>query len=177
MHPSHIVLAVSMFGDPNIPIIQGSEHFKGTIFHASQYPGGAPFAGKRVVVIGAGNTSADICQDLVYRGAQSVTMVQRSSTSVISAASAEVQDDKAFPEVVPTEYVDLSNAGLPYGAVKPLLRAMRPWREEFDKDLREGLVKAGFKLNDNDGFGQPAMVFERGGGKLSHLRSFLRFAQ
>ncbi|KAL4257773.1 hypothetical protein AB1N83_011051 [Pleurotus pulmonarius] len=165
LNPTHIVVATGTLGAPRIPIIEGRDDFEGTIFHNADFHGAKPFEGKKVIVVGAGNTSADICQDLVFHGAASVTMVQRSSSCVISAASAHVGLDMRFPEGVPIEVADFKNESLPFGMVKKLLSQDEQKVWEDHKVMHEGLRKAGLKLNMGiDGAGLPSLVHQRLGG-------------
>lgn len=52
------------YSDPHIPNIPGMEHFKGSVMHSHSYRCPEPFSGKSVVVLGAGNSGVDICQEL-----------------------------------------------------------------------------------------------------------------
>lgn len=166
LRPAHIVLATSMFGDPIIPILPGSESFGGDIIHTDGFKGGEQFVGKRVVVVGSGNSSADICQDLAFRGASSVTMIQRSPTAVVSDKLLKINFFPAFPPTRPIEYSDLAFQGLPTNALRKLGQEMLPWAKQFDKEMLEGLEKAGFKVSFGpDNSGQLLMVFDRGGGE------------
>ena len=166
LRPAHIVMAISYLGDPVLPTLPGASSFAGPILHSSAFPGGAPFSGKNVLVLGAGNSSADVCQDLVYRGAKSVTMVQRSATAVVSDKYIAASFSKAFSECRPTYYNDLAFAGLPIGALRELGKKVQPFAEEFDKEMHEDLRKAGFKLTPGpDASGQLLMVFDRLGGE------------
>jgi hypothetical protein len=49
---------------PNIPKWPGQEKFRGTILHSSQYKNPLPYAGKRILVVGMGNSGAEIALDL-----------------------------------------------------------------------------------------------------------------
>ncbi|NNF76931.1 MAG: NAD(P)/FAD-dependent oxidoreductase, partial [Rhizobiales bacterium] len=82
LHPSHLVFATGMSGYPQVPKFPGRELFSGEQLHASKYRTGAPFAGKRCVVIGSNTSAHDICADLWEHGAD-VTMVQRSGSLVV----------------------------------------------------------------------------------------------
>ncbi|EEB88493.1 hypothetical protein MPER_13640, partial [Moniliophthora perniciosa FA553] len=53
--PSHIVLATGTLGAPKMPTLR-QDVFKGKVVHACSYQGGREYAGKRVIVVGAGNT-------------------------------------------------------------------------------------------------------------------------
>ncbi|EJC98968.1 FAD/NAD-binding domain-containing protein [Fomitiporia mediterranea MF3/22] len=170
LRPQHIVMAMSALGDPVIPSLKGSSSFGGDILHAGTFPGAEQYKGKRVVVLGAGNTSVDICQDLVFRGAQSVTMIQRSETCVVSDKYVTTMITSVFPEDRPTYYSDLSFAGLPLGAFRELGKILQPFVDELHKDMHDGLKKAGMKLFAGpDGSGQLVMAFDRQGASLTDL--------
>jgi cation diffusion facilitator CzcD-associated flavoprotein CzcO len=167
IHPVHVVIATGTLGDPITPTIPGQDVFGGEIMHSSAFPGGQAFAGKRAVVVGAGNTSADICQDLVHRGATSVTMVQRSSSIVISKDSLAGFFSSKWPEDVPYEINDFRMAAMPLGQTKDILRAFQPLARDFDKEMHDGLRNAGIALNDGpDDAGIIWALFNRFGGAL-----------
>jgi cation diffusion facilitator CzcD-associated flavoprotein CzcO len=165
LHPAHIVVAAGTLGAPRTPDVDGYHEFLGEAFHASRFMGAQPFAGKRVIVVGAGNTAADICQDLSFRGAATITMVVRKSTCVMSAKILNAMLDGAFPEGVPTEISDFKRASMPWPLVRATLIEQREERLAHDKDLHDGLRKAGLKLNEGgDGSGQLTLAYERFGG-------------
>ncbi|EJC99000.1 FAD/NAD-binding domain-containing protein [Fomitiporia mediterranea MF3/22] len=165
IHPNHVVLAAGLLGEPIMPRIPSSDLFKGAIIHASAFQGGHPFTGKRVLVVGAGNTSADICQDLVVRGAKEVTMLQRSETVVISSALKQKEWDAVFPEGVPTDVIDFKIAAMPMGQLRRILVATNRKSAEFDREMHEGLKEKGLNVSDGpDGAGNKILVFERSGG-------------
>ena len=76
LNPKQLVLATGMSGLPNIPEIPGMEDFAGEQHHSSQHPGGEAYKGKKCIVLGANNSSHDICAALWESGAD-VTMIQR----------------------------------------------------------------------------------------------------
>ena len=158
-------MAIGILGDPKVPPLPGSTAFGGSILHTSAFQGGQPFAGQRVIVVGSGNSSADICQDLVFRGAKSVTMVQRSPTVVVSDRFFFPFLGRAFSEERPTYYSDLAFAGMPLGALREVGKKVQSAAEEFDKEMHEGLKKAGFALSSGpDGAGILSLYYDRGGG-------------
>lgn len=162
-------MATSHLGDPIMPVVPKIEEFKGVTMHAAQYDGGAKFKNKKVVVVGSGNTSHDICQDLVHQGVASVTMVQRSSTLVISHELMMQRINMAHPDNVPVEISDFKFAGMPLGLAKEFSKNMQPMTEEHDKEMLDGLRKVGFNLSSGDnGGGIITLLYRRGGGK-SHL--------
>jgi cation diffusion facilitator CzcD-associated flavoprotein CzcO len=174
LHPTHIIIAAGTLGAPRIPDVDGRQEFHGQSFHATEFMGAQPFVGKRVVVVGAGNTAADLCQDLSVRGAASVTMVVRKSTCVTSDKVWNALVDEAFPEGVPTAISDFKKAATPYALVRASLIGLKEARLAHDKDLHDGLRKAGLQLNEGaDGSGQPILYYERFGGGFSR-RSFVQ---
>src|SRR5690606_31130266 len=59
-----IISATGAFSNPNIPQIEGSELFKGKIWHSSQYKNVEEFKKQRVIVVGAGNSAIQIAYEL-----------------------------------------------------------------------------------------------------------------
>ncbi|KAJ7591775.1 hypothetical protein C8J56DRAFT_931702 [Mycena floridula] len=139
LHPSHIVIAAGLLGAP--------QSFTGHTLHASKYQGGRHFSGKRVVVVGAGNTAADICQDLAFHKAASVTMVQRSKTVVMGFKFASEILSRMFPDNVPIELTDLKNESLPFGLRRTFLAQTNAYALAADKELHGKLEKAGFQVD------------------------------
>jgi indole-3-pyruvate monooxygenase len=64
-----VVVAAGYNRVPNPDRLPDQERFRGELLHAGRYRDGAPFAGRRVLVVGAGNTGAEIALDLVEHGA------------------------------------------------------------------------------------------------------------
>lgn len=85
LRPRHIAWCAGHLGLPKIPSFPGQGDFKGTIYHASQHVDARELApqGKKVVVVGTGNSGHDIAQDFYQQGAV-VTMLQRGPTYVLT---------------------------------------------------------------------------------------------
>ena len=115
LRPAHIVLATGVLGDPHVPMLPGKEMFDGIVLHSSQFVDARPFVGKDVVVIGAGNSSIDICQDLALGGVRSVTMVQRSSSAVMSRKCMKEDLESTFSPDQPAEVGDIKWASIGLG--------------------------------------------------------------
>lgn len=64
-----LVSATGIFSQPAHATYPGAEVFNGRVLHASAYRNAASFVGQRVLVIGAGNTGAEIAIDLAEHGA------------------------------------------------------------------------------------------------------------
>jgi cation diffusion facilitator CzcD-associated flavoprotein CzcO len=170
LRPAHIVLAAGTIGTPRIPCVANANLFAGKILHSAQYQGGKAFAGKNVVVVGAGNSSADICQDCVVQGARSVTMVQRSSTCVVACESIRRISERIWPPGEPTDLADFKSMATPFRLLKEVLSERKEELREQEQELHEKLTGAGLKLNmGKDGSGQFPMFFERFGGAAVSL--------
>ncbi|CAL9341594.1 putative oxidoreductase CzcO [Streptomyces sp. enrichment culture] len=59
-----VVAASGTFGRPHRPALPGLETFTGRVLHAADYRSPAPFADRRVVVVGAGNSAVQIAAEL-----------------------------------------------------------------------------------------------------------------
>jgi indole-3-pyruvate monooxygenase len=65
-----LVVATGFNGHPVIPQWPGQEAFSGEILHSSAYRNGAPYRGRRVLVVGFGNSGGEIAIDLWEHGAK-----------------------------------------------------------------------------------------------------------
>jgi putative flavoprotein involved in K+ transport len=71
-----LVSATGGFGRAYRPPLPGLEAFEGTVLHAGNYRTPAPYAGQRVVIVGAGNTAVQIGAELAEHA--HVTLATRS---------------------------------------------------------------------------------------------------
>ncbi|KAJ6500663.1 FAD/NAD-P-binding domain-containing protein [Mycena sanguinolenta] len=150
--PVHIVVCAGPLGAPRIPSIRGQEVFAGTAIHSSEYRAGKPFSEKRVIVVGAGNTAADLCQDLVFHGAQSVTMVQRSSTWISSGTSARMMFDRMYPEELDMDVCDLLALARPLRLMTKIEKQTMEQTLREEKTTHRDLREAGFNLETKKTF-------------------------
>jgi cation diffusion facilitator CzcD-associated flavoprotein CzcO len=77
-----VVLATGLNRLPNPDRLPGQEDFRGALMHSARYRNGDAFAGQRVLVVGAGNSGAEIALDLAERGAQP-TMAVRTPVNIV----------------------------------------------------------------------------------------------
>lgn len=82
MHPRFVVVATGYNGVPTLPAVPGLDRFCGQAFHASAYRTAAPFRGLRTLVLGCGNSGAEIALDLAEQGVD-VAMVVRGPVHVV----------------------------------------------------------------------------------------------
>jgi putative flavoprotein involved in K+ transport len=166
VRPRDVILATGAAAEVNVPDLPGHESFAGTSYHSSKHASGTDWSGKNAVVVGACNSAHDIAQDLYESGAN-VTMVQRSSTYVMSQehgipATFGANFVEGGP---PTEYADLLASATPWPLV--LEYAIEGTRQigEKDADLLASLDAVGFKRNDGPGgTGLMGYALARGGG-------------
>ena len=59
-----VIAATGAFSSPHRPALPGLDRFTGTVMHSSEYRNPAPFAGQRVLVVGAANSAVQIAVDL-----------------------------------------------------------------------------------------------------------------
>ena len=70
-----VIAANGTLSEPSVPTFAGS--FDGEVFHTSAYKSPTVFAGKRVLIIGAGNSGCDIAVDAVHHAASVDISVRR----------------------------------------------------------------------------------------------------
>lgn len=63
-HAQAVVSTTGSFGHPYIPAFEGMELFTGKIIHSSQYQSEEEFVGKRVAIVGEGNSGAQILAEV-----------------------------------------------------------------------------------------------------------------
>jgi len=78
-----VVVSIGQYRVPRIPAWPGRDDFRGELIHSVDYRNAAPFAGKRVLVVGAGNSGAEIATDLVEQGAAFVALAVRTPPAIV----------------------------------------------------------------------------------------------
>lgn len=64
----HVIIATGVNRVPHRPALTGEADFGGTVLHSREYRRADPFQGQRVLVVGMGNTGAEIALDLCEQG-------------------------------------------------------------------------------------------------------------
>lgn len=77
-----LVLASGANREPSVPVLPGQDRFGGRVLHSRDYRHASPFAGQRVLVVGMGNTGAEIALDLAEQGV-SVALSVRSPVNIV----------------------------------------------------------------------------------------------
>ena len=77
----HAVVATGYDAVPSMPRWPGSDSFAGELIHAADFRAAADYAGREVLVVGAGNTGIDIAGHLLEAGAR-VTVSMRTPPNI-----------------------------------------------------------------------------------------------
>lgn len=80
---STVVIATGYNHSPRLPDWPGADTFTGTMLHASGYRNAQRFVGQHVLVVGVGNTGAEIAVDLVEGGAAHVSLAVRTAPHIV----------------------------------------------------------------------------------------------
>ncbi|CAL2066314.1 Monooxygenase [Streptomyces murinus] len=80
---SAVVVATGYNHSPRIPDWPGRESYGGELLHAGAYRNAEPYAGRDVLVVGVGNTGAEIAVDLVEGGAARVRLAVRTVPHIV----------------------------------------------------------------------------------------------
>lgn len=131
-HGPVVVVATGQYRQPVVPPWEGRETYQGRLAHSITYSNAAPYAGCRVLVVGAGNSGAEIATDLSGNGAAYVAVSVRTP-----------------PPIVPRDPF-----GLPVQRTSILLSALPP---AFANRL--GWATARLVLGDLTRYGMPAAEF------------------
>ncbi|CAM9017587.1 unnamed protein product [Wickerhamomyces anomalus] len=167
IYPSHLVFCTGHSGEPNMPSFPNQSNFKGEIVHSSKHTSGANYVGKNALVVGACNSAHDICQDFYEQGVNEVTMLQRSSTCVISSddgvrVNCEGVFDKDGPDI---DTADLLLHGNPIWLTNAIMQQQYRTSSKLDARLLKGLAEKGFKTNAGmGGTGLFGLYYRRGSG-------------
>ncbi|RWM12326.1 MAG: NAD(P)/FAD-dependent oxidoreductase [Mesorhizobium sp.] len=124
-----IVVATGNNAQPIMPDFPGIEDFKGKVLHSAAYTEAAPYAGKDVLIVGMGNTGAEIALDLAESGARPTISVRKGvhivprqlfgvpiqMVGIASRTMPQALNDWMFPKIL-----DLALGRLEkYGIVRP----------------------------------------------------------
>ncbi|MBX9246500.1 NAD(P)/FAD-dependent oxidoreductase [Actinotalea ferrariae] len=83
-----VVVATGYSHTPHVPAWPGLETWTGTLLHARDYRNARPYRGRDVLVVGVGNTGAEIAVDLVEGGADRVRLAFRTAPHILRRTTA-----------------------------------------------------------------------------------------
>jgi putative flavoprotein involved in K+ transport len=82
-HGRAAVIATGQYRRPIVPPWSGRDTFAGRLAHSVTYSNAEPYVGHRVLVVGAGNSGAEIATDLIDNGAAYVAMSVRTAPPIV----------------------------------------------------------------------------------------------
>ena len=106
-----IVLATGNYRTPTIPPWPGLSEFSGELVHSGNFKNAWPFRDRDVLVVGAGNSAADIAVQLANNGARRIWLAVRTPPHLVRRAIGP------FPSDILLELF----AWAPAGAVDPII--------------------------------------------------------
>jgi putative flavoprotein involved in K+ transport len=148
-----VVIATGYNKHPSLPEWPGLETYTGDLIHSSLYKNPEPYRDKTVLVVGTGNSGAEICVDLIEGGAKRVQMSVRRSPTVLLRESNGMPGqlmgvmlrpmpvalmDRLWPLLQRAVVGDLTKYGLPEPAPKAYTRFIE---EDVTPILDVGLVE------------------------------------
>lgn len=83
LEAASVVIATGYNNTPFMPEYPGRADFTGELTHASRYRNAEPYRGRDVLVVGSGNTGAEIAVDLVEGGARRVRLAVRTAPNIV----------------------------------------------------------------------------------------------
>ncbi|OKK16841.1 monooxygenase [Streptomyces sp. CB00455] len=83
-----VVVATGFNHTPALPDWPGRDTYTGRLLHAADYRAPAPYAGQDVLVVGVGNTGAEIAVDLAEGGAARVRLAVRTAPHIVRRSTA-----------------------------------------------------------------------------------------
>jgi indole-3-pyruvate monooxygenase len=109
----YVIMATGAFGKPKPVFFEGMDSFPGTILHSSAYKNGNLFKGKKVLVVGFGNSACEIAIDLFEQGALPAMSV-RSPVNIIprDLAGIPILEISQLLSRLPPRFADTINAPL-----------------------------------------------------------------
>jgi cation diffusion facilitator CzcD-associated flavoprotein CzcO len=152
-----VVVATGIADSPHRPSWPGLQNHSGAVIHSSEYRNPTPFAGRRVLVIGFGNSGGEIALDLADAGVD-VVMAVRGPVQIIPRElfGLPIMSWAVFYRRLPARLVDLINGPVLRLAVGDfeklgLRRATKGPRQMVEEDGRVPLIDIGTLARIRDG--------------------------
>ncbi len=119
-----VVVATGQYRVPLLPCWPGRDLYRGRLLHSVAYANATPFVGQRVLVVGAGNSGAEIATDLAENGADYVALSVRTPPTIVPRDPFGVPSQRtsillsALPPRI-ANWVGMVNARLTVGDLSP----------------------------------------------------------
>ncbi len=113
LRADRVVIAMGYSNVPHLPAWSGA--FDGELVHSSDYRRGDSYRGRRVLVVGAGNSGAEIAIDIARAGASTVLLSVRTPPGLVRRDTLGV----------PSQLLGVASAHLPVGVVDRVAATLR----------------------------------------------------
>jgi putative flavoprotein involved in K+ transport len=113
LEAERVVVATGFSNVPFVPEWPGD--FAGSVVHSADYRNPAPYVGRRVLVVGSGNSGAEIAADLAEGGAAEVLVAVRTPPALVRRDTLGV----------PSQLFGIASGHLPVPVVDRVARTMR----------------------------------------------------
>jgi putative flavoprotein involved in K+ transport len=111
----NVIVATGYNGAPFVPDWPGRETFARELIHSSEYMNPAPFRDRDVLVVGAGNSGAEIAHDVIDGGAKSSRLSVRTPPQIVRRATAGI----------PAQLIGMAIKRVPPHWVDPISKTQR----------------------------------------------------
>jgi putative flavoprotein involved in K+ transport len=151
-----VVIATGQYHTPMIPSWPGRHSYRGQLTHSASYSNAHAYVGRRVLVVGIGNSGAEIATDLAENGAAVVAISVRTPPAIVprDPFGMPVQRTSILLSALPTAVADvvgrttaqltvgnLARYGLPTGSFAPYSNRRIPLIDVgFVKILKQGRI-------------------------------------
>jgi putative flavoprotein involved in K+ transport len=108
----HVIVATGFNREPVVPAWEGADGFTGLMMHSSDYRNARELAARDVLVVGVGNSGAEIAVDIIESGARTVWLSVRTTPNILH------RDVAGFP----IQILGIAMSRLPVGVVDRLSR-------------------------------------------------------
>jgi putative flavoprotein involved in K+ transport len=115
IHAEHVIVATGYNGAPFIPDWPGRASFTGELIHSSEYLNPAPFRDRDALVVGAGNSGAEIAHDVIDGGAARSRLSVRTPPQIVRRATAGI----------PAQLIGMAIRHVPPHWVDPISKTQR----------------------------------------------------
>jgi putative flavoprotein involved in K+ transport len=110
-----VIVATGYNGAPFVPDWPGLSGFTGELVHSSQYRNPEPYRDRDVLVVGAGNSGAEIAHDVADGGAKSSKLSVRTPPQIVRRATAGI----------PAQLIGMAIKHVPPNWVDPISKTQR----------------------------------------------------
>jgi cation diffusion facilitator CzcD-associated flavoprotein CzcO len=152
-----VVIATGWADFPYRPFWPGSDSFRGSVIHSSDYRNASPYSGKRVLVVGFGNSGGEIALELAEAGIDT-TIAVRGPVQILprDLLGIPILTWSIAQKRLPARLVDFINAPVIRLAIGPiekygLRRAEKGPRRMVEEDGRVPLLDIGTVARIRDG--------------------------